>query len=206
MNATGTALVYAGYIGGAGSELGRDIAVDNNGNAYVTGDTESNQTSFPVKVGPDKTHNGNTDAFVAKVNSTGSALVYAGYIGGSERDVGQGIAVDSTGNAYVAGETFSNQASFPVKMGPDLTYNGMGDAFVAKVNTGGNMLLYAGYIGSTLFDGAYGIAIDRQGHGNAFVTGSTGGDQTTFPVKVGPDLTYNGNGWSDAFVAKVRVQ
>jgi len=75
-----------------------------------------------VKIGPDLTHNGGMDAFVAKVNSSGKALVYCGYIGGSNSDIGRGIAVDSSGNAYVTGLAESSEGTFPVKVGPDLTH------------------------------------------------------------------------------------
>ncbi len=205
VNATGTALVYAGYIGGSNTDHPGGIAVDGAGNAYVAGNTGSDQTTFPVTVGPDLTYNGgySGDAFVAKVNATGTALIYAGYIGGSGDDGGGGIAVDSTGNAYVAGFTASDQTTFPVTVGPDLTYNGGSDAFVAKVNAAGTALVYAGYIGGSSLDGASGIAVD--GAGNAYVAGSTGSDQTTFPETVGPDLTFNGGAWGDAFVAKVNA-
>mgnify|MGYP001577900163 FL=1 len=77
-----------------------------------------------MTVGPDLNYNGNNDAFVAKVNAAGTALVYAGYIGGSGGEVGEGIAVDAAGNAYVTGHTYSSEATFPVAVGPDLTYNG----------------------------------------------------------------------------------
>ena len=87
VNAAGTALVYCGYIGGSGDDQGYGIAVDGSGNAYVTGYTDSTEATFPVTGGPDLTYNGGTsDAFVAKVNAAGTALVYCGYIGGSGRD------------------------------------------------------------------------------------------------------------------------
>ena len=94
------------------------------------------EASFPVTVGPDLTFNGSSDAFVAKVNASGTALVYCGYIGGSGQDFGADIAVDSADNAYVTGQTSSTEASFPVTVGPDLTHNGgFNDAFVAKIGT-----------------------------------------------------------------------
>ena len=118
MNAAGTALLYAGYIGGSGDDSGTGIAVDSSGNAYVTGNTNSTQTTFPVAVGPDLTFNGVKDAFVAKVNAAGTALVYAGYIGGiGERRLAARIAVDSPGNAYVTGLHRFHQATFPVTVG-----------------------------------------------------------------------------------------
>ncbi len=95
-------LVYCGYIGGSGNDNGRGIAVDSSGNAYVTGQTTSTHTTFPVAVGPEVIHNGGTDVFVLKINPLGQ-LVYCGYIGGNGEDFAYGIAVDSGGNAYVTG-------------------------------------------------------------------------------------------------------
>jgi hypothetical protein len=203
VNASGTALVYCGYIGGASDDLGYGIAVDGSGNAYITGYTYSTEATFPVIGGPDLTHNGGGDAFVAKVNPSGTALVYCGYIGGWAEDDGYGIAVDGSRNAYVTGETFSTEATFPVIGGPDLTYNsGYGDAFVAKVNASGTALVYCGYIGGVSDDMGRGIAVDHWG--NAYVAGDTYSTEATFPVIGGPDLTFNG-GYVDAFVAKVNT-
>jgi len=206
VNAAGTALVYCGYIGGSDHDYGWGIAVDGVGNAYVVGRTASSQSGgFPVTVGPDLTYNGGEyDAFVAKVNAPGTALVYCGYIGGSGLDEGRGIAVDGAGNAYVVGYTTSSEAQgFPLAVGPDLTHNGSHDAFVAKVNAAGTGLVYAGYIGGSDVDQGSGIAVD--GAGNAYVVGNTWSTEADgFPVTVGPDLTYNG-GYYDAFVAKVNA-
>jgi len=199
VNASGTALVYCGYIGGSDSDYAYGIAVDGTGNAYVTGYTFSTEATFPVNVGPDLTQNGGYDAFVAKVNASGMALVYCGYIGGSDYDYGYGIAVDGSGNAYVTGRADSTEATFPVISGPDLTHNGSYDAFVAKVNASGTALVYCGYIGGSGTDWGNGIAVESTG--NAYVTGSTHSTQATFPVIGGPDLAYNGN--DDAFVAKI---
>jgi len=197
-------LVYCGYIGGSSDDFGRGIAVDSTGNAYVTGRTDSTQATFPDIGGPDLTYNsGDYDAFVAKVNASGTALVYCGYIGGSRDDRGYGIAVDGSGNAYVTGGTYSNEVTFPVVGGPDLIYNdiGYGDAFLAKVNASGTALVYCGYIGGSGEDEGYGIALD--GWGNAYITGVTYSTQLIFPVIGGPDLTFNG--YADAFVAKVNA-
>jgi hypothetical protein len=207
VNAYGTALVYCGYIGGTGDDWGNGIAVDGSGNAYVTGRTFSTGgaypgNGFPVIVGPDLTHNGGGDAFVAKVNASGTALVYCGYIGGSNSDIGNSIAVDGSGNAYVTGETASTEATFPVIGGPDLTQSGLVDAFVAKINASGTALVYCGYIGGSDYDYGRGIAVD--GLGNAYVTGYTDSTEASFPVIGGPDLTYNSDyPYNDAFVAKI---
>jgi len=200
VNAEGTALEYCGYIGGSDNDYGRSIAVDGSGNAYITGYTSSTEASFPVSEGPDLTHNGLADAFVAKVNAEGTALDYCGYIGGSDNDYGYGIAVDLAGNAYVTGSTYSSEATFPVSMGPDLTHNGLADAFVAKVNADGTALYYCGYIGGSGNDYGYGIAVDLSSY--AYITGYTSSTEATFPISVGPDPTHNG-GYFDAFVAKV---
>ncbi|MBN2490635.1 MAG: hypothetical protein JXQ29_07290, partial [Planctomycetes bacterium] len=129
-------LVYCGYIGGslidAPAPVNCAIAVDSAGAAYVAGTTQSPELTFPVVVGPDLTHNGSNDAFVAKVHPQGTGLVYCGYLGGSAADLGYAIAVDSAGAAYVVGATQSTEATFPVAVGPDLTHNGSNDAFVAK--------------------------------------------------------------------------
>ena len=201
VNASGTSLAYCGYIGGTADDRGYGIAVDASGNAYVTGYAASTQTSFPVLAGYDMLHNGLNDAFVAKVNAAGDALVYCTYLGGSADDVGSGIAVDGLGNAFVAGYTGSSEATFCEFMGPDLTYNGgTYDAFVCKLNASGTGRFYCGYIGGSSDEVGRAVAVDASG--NAYVTGDTSSNETTFPELVGPDLTYSGMG--DAFVAKVN--
>jgi hypothetical protein len=147
-------LISCGYIGGSSVDAGYAVAVDTAGSAYVTGSTTSTQATFPATVGPDLTHNSGNDVFVAKVTADGTALDYCGYIGGAGNEDGRGIAVDAAGNAYVTGGTNSNQASFPVIVGPDLTLNGYRDAFVAKVNAAGTALDYCGYIGGQTGAGA----------------------------------------------------
>src|SRR5207249_5641672 len=117
VRADGTTLVYAGYIGGSDNDQGYGIAVDSAGNAYVAGVTQSTEDTFPVTVGPDLTHNGTYDDFVAKVSADGTALVYAGYIGGDDSDYGYSIAVDSAGNAYGTGWIGSTGPPFPVAGG-----------------------------------------------------------------------------------------
>ena len=201
---SGTALVYSGFLGGSADEVAHGIAVDGAGNAYVVGRTGSSAGSFPETVGPDLIYNGGSyDAFVAKVDAAGAALVYCGYLGGTGDDVAHAVALDSSGNAYLTGNTGSSAGTFPETVGPDLTYNGgFNDAFVAKVDAGGAGLVYCGYHGGSAEDGGYGIAVDAAGA--AYVTGITNSTQAQgFPLVAGPDLTYNG-GLFDTWVSKVK--
>lgn len=203
VSADGARLIYCGYIGGNKGDWGRQIAVDASGCAYVVGITDSTEASFPVALGPDLSHNGGDDAFIAKIKADGTGFDYCGYIGGANTDSGNGgIAVDDLGCVYITGETNSTESTFPVVGGPDLTFNGgPWDAFVAKVKADGTGLVYCGYIGGTNIDCGAGIDID--GSGCAYITGFTMSSEATFPAAGGPDLVYNGNG--DAFVAKLRA-
>ncbi len=202
LRADGLGLLYCGYLGGSGSDSAASIAVDGAGAAYLTGQTTSSQTSFPVLGALDPQHNGGRDAFVAKVAPAGSGLAYCGYLGGSGDDAGSAIAVDGAGNAYLTGSTYSDAASFPVGNGLSSSQGGGADAFVARVRSSGDGLDYCGYIGGDVNEEGLGIAVD--GEGNAYVTGFTNSTEATFPVSAGPDLTHNGV--SDVFVAKVALE
>ena len=139
---------------------------------------------------------------MAKVDPTGAALVYAGYIGGSGDDFGRGLAVDASGQAHVVGQTSSTEANFPVTMGPDSTFNGgTSDVFVARLDAAGAALVTCGYIGGSGSDSA-GRSVGLDSSGAVYVTGNTSSTEATFPVMTGPDLTYNG-GATDVFVAKL---
>ena len=170
LNATGSGLVYSTYLGGSGFEFVWDIAVDGAGSAYVTGGTSS--TDFPTTAGAVQTTNaGVFDAFVTKLDATGSGLVYSTYLGGSDNDsdFGGGIAVDGAGSAYVTGRTGSTD--FPTTAGAaQTTYAGSIDAFVTKLDATGSGLVYSTYLGGTASDLGLGIAVD--GAGSAYVTGA----------------------------------
>ncbi len=199
LNPTGSALVYSTYLGGSGSDFGSGIALDASGNAYVTGSTSS--VNFPTTAGAFQTTLGGfTDAFVTKLNPTGSALVYSTYLGGSGGDdVGNGIAVDASGNAYVRGATES--ANFPTTAGAFQTTFGGGaeDVFVTKLNPTGSALVYSTYLGGSGQDCGFGIAVDASG--NAYVTGFT--ESANFPTTAGAFQTTYG-GFTDAFVTKLN--
>jgi hypothetical protein len=172
--------------------------VDAAGQAYVTGSTFSR--NFPVTDNALQTQfgGGSTDAFVAKVNPTGSALVYATYLGGSGFDRGFGIAVDAAGQAYVTGQTDS--LNFLIAGSPFQTTIGGGtyDAFVAKLNAASTMLVYSTYLGGSGFDWGNSIAVDAAGQ--AYVTGET--TSSNFPVTSSPFQAQSGGG-VDAFMAKI---
>lgn len=198
LNAAGSALMYATYLGGGGRDQANSLAVDSSGNAYVTGFTFS--ANFPVTAGALKTTlGGNRDAFVTKINTTGSARTYSTYLGGAAgEDFGNSIAVDSGGNAYVAGYTLS--ADFPATAGSlKTTLGGVSDAFVAKLNAAGSALVYATLVGGSGQEQAIGMAVDSSG--NAFLAGWT--DSPNFPTV----SAYQGasNGIRDAFVAKLNA-
>ena len=189
-------LIYSTYLGGSGSDSGMGIAVDTSGNAYMTG--QANSTNFPTMNPLQPANAGGligNDVFVAKLNPAGNALLYSTYLGGSGDDSGQGIAVDSVGNAYVTGLTFST--GFPTMNPLQPTYGGNGDAFVAKISPTGSALVYSTYLGGSGEDQGSGIAVDISG--NAYISGST--QSTNFPT-MNPFQPANG-GSSNAFVAKI---
>jgi hypothetical protein len=202
LNAAGTGVLYSTYLGGSDWDNGQGIAVDASGNAYVTGYTAS--SDFPTTPGAlQRTSGGRVDAFVAKLNTTGTALVYSTYLGGSLDDWGQSIAVDASGNAYVTGQTFSS--NFPTTPGAlQTTYSGQqgqGDGFVAKLNAAGTGVLYSTYLGGSNWDFVMGIAVDASG--NAYVTGYTA--SSDFPTTPGAlQTTYGGGAW-EVFVAKLNA-
>jgi hypothetical protein len=275
----GSAVDYATYLGGNETDSANGIAVDQDGNAYVTGDTAS--STFPTSSGAYQTtyggdyHQGNTyayaakltatgqrayatflepstvgnqsygqgiavgtggdayvtgkagptypvtagalqttyaggpggDAVVTELNASGTGLVYSTYLGGSGSDLGNAVAVDATGAAYVAGTT---DGGFPTTGGAaQATFGGGasggdGDAFVAKLNPAGSALAYASYLGGTGIDKSGAIALD--GSDDAYVAGTTTG---SFPVSGGAAQTVYGGGGGgiggDAFVAKVNA-
>ncbi len=207
LNASGSALAYSTYLGGTGFENfyqiyegDPGIAVDGSGNAYVTGNT--NAGDFPTTPGAFDTTidigSGGEDAFVTKLNAAGSALIYSTFLGGSADDDGVGIALDSSGNAYVTGRTKSS--NFPTTPGAfDTSYSSGYDTFVTKLNSDGSALIYSTFLGGYYDDYVMGIAVD--GSGNAYVTGWT--NSWNFPATPGAlDTTLN---IIDAFVTKLNA-
>lgn len=192
----GSTIAYSTFLGGSDSDRGSSIAVDSSGSAYVVGTTFS--VGFPTTSGVlDSVLEGVNDGFVTKMNATGSGLAYSTFVGGSGADNGVSITLDSSGDAYVAGVTFSND--LPTTPGAfDATRNGFWDAYALHLNSTGVSVIYGTYIGGGGDDVGYSIALDRDG--DIYVAGDT--MSTNFPVSPGAiDSTYGGN--TDDFIIKI---
>jgi hypothetical protein len=190
-------LVYIQPLGGSGYDAGSDIAIDAAGNAYIVGATDS--VNFPVRNAFQPNDNPDYDAFVAKLNPAGSQIVYSTYLGGNGYDWGDGIAVDTAGNAYVVGHTTST--NFPTLNAFQPTRSGPGDAFVVKLGATGSSLIYATYLGGKDLDEAYAIALDA--NRNAYVTGMT--RSGNFPTHNAYQPAHANPGANDAFVTKLSA-
>lgn len=195
-------VAYSTYLGGSKYDYASGIAVDSSENVYVTGTTAS--SDFPGTSSSSIQHSiaGYLNAFVAKMNASGSALVYSTYLGGSFLDFGNSIAVDSSGEAYVTGDTLSTD--FPVAGSSPIqsTFRGSNrDGFVTKLNAQGNGLVYSTYLGGSGDQVAYGIAVDASD--NAYVTGLT--SSIDFPGTSSSRLQSTLRGGYDAFVTALNA-
>jgi len=220
LNPSGTAPIYATFLGGAGGDDATSVAIDLRGNAYVAGWTTS--PDFPVHNAFQATRSAGKDAFVAKLASDGAQLLYSTLLGGALDDAVNGIAVDTAGNAFIVGETYS--WDFPVKSGfqmqkagQRLVNSSVGNGFVAKLAPAGNALVYASFLGGEVCqtlcqlvfgpapqyraDAGYGIAVDAAGH--AYVTGIA--RSYTFPLVDSSAVRKQEDNQDSAFVAKVAV-
>lgn len=197
LNPSGTGLVYSTYLGGSGYDIGFDIAIDEEDCAYITGQTlSSNFATTPGAFQP--TPGGNADVFVAKLNPTGTELVYSTYLGSSGREEGRSIAVDGLGHAYVTGWTTSN--NFPTTPGAfQTTHRGGTDAFVTKLNPIGTGLVYSTYLGGNGNDVGRDIVVSL---GQVYVVGET--SSTNLSTTPGAFQTTHGGGVYDAFVSKLN--
>src|SRR5205085_33136 len=195
LSAAGDSLVYSTYLGGNKKDEGRAIAIDANGDAFVTGTTSSDNfpnvnafqnspgtssdafvtgstasTDFPTVNPLQAELAGGSDAFLAKVASDGAAVTFSTFLGGSGNDSAAGVAVDANGGSYLTGRTISTD--FPTKLPVEASLTGITDAFATRISPAGDRIAYSTYLGGSLNDFAAGVAVDADG--NAFVVGTTG--------------------------------
>lgn len=196
-------LNYSTIFGGSNGDYSNDIAVDNAGNVYVTGETYSIDLPTNTAYAWQRTNRGQSDAFVMKLSASGTMLLYSTYFGGNGIDEGKSIAVDTEGNSYITGATAST--NFPEEKPFDPGYGDCGgcaadgDAFIAKLSTTGDSLFYSSYLGGDDTDYGTGIAVDSGG--NSYVTGHTSSGD--FPVFNARQRMIGDLSWGDAFVAKI---
>lgn len=190
-------LDYSTYLGGSGNDSSNGIAVDDSGNAYLTGFTQS--ADFPTQ-NPLQGFGGQQNAYVTEINAAGTALVFSTYLGGSGYDSGNAVAVDPSGNIYLTGYTGS--ADFPTFNPLQANLNGNFNAFVVELGPGGSAPVFSTYLGGSIQDGGFGIALDKNGY--IYITGSA--DSPDFPV-LNAIQPVNGNpqqGYGNAFVSKIN--
>ena len=200
LNPDGSDLLYSTYIGGSDTDYGRAITIDFEGNAYVTGETWSED--FPTTVGAfDNSYNGWGDTFVVKLNEVGSSITFSTLMGGYDVEEGWAIEVDDDLNIFVAG--YSSSPDCPTTIGAyDNTHNGKPDVLIFKLNSEGSSLIYSTFVGAPGQDVAYDMRIDD--NGCAYVSGHT--RSVNFPTTIGShDNTYNG-GFADAFALKLNSE
>ncbi len=191
-------VTYATYLGGSAEDDAYGIAIDGSGSAYVTGQTAS--SNFPVVSGDySTTYKAGFDVFVSKLSADGTTLEYSTYVGGSADDSGNAIALDASGNAYIAGGTKS--ADFPVSTGAfqkTIASAGVVDAFVFELASNGGALIFSTYLGGTSSDVATSVAVDTTG---VYVGGST--SSADFPKTTGAFQTVL-VGSANGFITKLN--
>ncbi len=206
LSESGGELIFSTFIGGKFHDWAHGIALDGNGNIYVTGSTDS--PDFPITAGAYDTDYASTQGFVIKLNPTGTDLVYSTFLG-SQYTICKQIAIDSVGNAYITGHT--DAADFPVTPGAfDKIFDGHEDAFITKLNPSGSALIYSSFLGGSWGEPPSGIAVDDRG--NAYVCGWT--DSPDFPITPGAfDAEYEFykgfatkfNAWGSALIYSTFV-
>ncbi len=195
---TGTSIIYSTFIGGSQSDSIGSIALDNSGNIYATGTT--NSSDFPVISAFQSSAQGDFDCFVTKLSATGQSLIFSTFLGGSNFDVGTDIAINPLGQAYITGITGSR--NFPIQIPPQPKFGGGNyDAFVTRLREDGRLLLYSTFLGgngsSTQGDDeAYGITLAPDGH--AYITGAT--FSPAFPTTASIKSQHR-----DAFIVKLGL-
>ena len=202
VDSTGSSILAGTFFGGANDEYAAGIGVDGAGNVYVAGTTAS--TDFPGVTGSSfqSSNAGGYDVTLTKFNSTLSGVIFSTYIGGSDSDFAEGLAVDADGNCYVAGSTAST--TFPGVDGNSIQSSnggGSGDVFAFVMNPSGTAMVMSTFLGGSDDDGAAALAID--GSGGFYVTGWT--TSTNYPVTIGVLQTTYGGGDRDTFISKIDL-
>ena len=198
LNSKGNGLVFSTFIGGNNGDYALSVKLSNNLDIYLTGVTSS--SNYPTTIGAYQTNygGGNYDAFVTKLNSSGSALAFSTYIGGSDFDQANSLAIDSQDNTYITGATSSS--NFPTSSDVyQKTLKGSQNVFVAKLNSNGTALVYSTLIGGNEKDGAASIALDIDG--NAYISGNT--SSTNYPVSTNA-YQKSLNGQQNPFITKLN--
>ena len=200
LNPNGSSLIYSTYVGGNYTDDGKSITLDSENNAYITGSTSSSNFPTTPSCYDNSFNGGDTDIFVFKLNSNGTSLLYSTYFGGSDKEYGYGIVVDSLNNSYISGYTFSED--IPTTFGVyDETFNGKIDVLIFKLNEEGSDLLFSSYIGGTKSEHCKNIEIDLKN--NLYVTGYTW--SSDFPTTSGSfDDSKNGDDNCNLFVFKMN--
>ena len=196
LDPAGSALLYSTYLGGGDHDSSSALTVDAAGNAYITGEVWSQ--NFPTLNPLQSNIVAGSDAFVAKLNASGSQLVYSTYLGGSSSEMGSGISVDETGKVLVVGNTYSTD--FPLASAIQSTRGAVGDAFIAELNAQGSALLSSSYLGGDGDDIAWDVALDTSGR--AYLTGTTG--SLNFPVRNA--LQASPGGLDTAFITRIAPE
>jgi aldose sugar dehydrogenase len=193
-------IVYSSYLGGSGDDSGSSIAVDGSGNVYVAGTTAS--LNFPTQSPAFPNNKGLSDIFVTKIDAAGGSIIYSTYIGGSGLDRADGIAIDSSGNAFVVGRVGDTSVDFPATAGSlASTYRGGDfDGVVFKLNSQGNALVYSTFLGGEDNDSAEGITVESSGI--AYIIGGT--RSSGFPVTASGFQSFRA-GDTDAFLTKLNA-
>ena len=203
LSADGGALLFSTYIGGSKQDSIYGLALNAENEIAITGITDS--SDFPIKNAYQSQKSYYKDAFVTKLTSNGSSIVFSTYLGGSGNDQANAIAFDKSNNVYISGWTKS-KSSFPItNNAAQSSFGGYADAFVVKLNTDGQSIGYATYLGGEKTDSATAIDIDLEG--NAIVAGWTNSDDDDddFPITSGVLQKNYAGGYADGFVAKLNA-
>ncbi len=197
LNATGSGLVFSTFLGGVENDRGESLVLDNAGNTYIYGYSES--ANFPTKNAYNATHSGGSDIIVAKLNATGNGLEFSTFLGGSNRDEGFGsnIALDNNDNIYITG--YTNSPNFPTYNAYNDTHGGDYDVFLTKLNATGNGLVFSTFIGAN--DTEYGYSLVLDANNNIHIVGTT--KSPSFPTHNAFNDTFGGE--EDIFLLTINT-